>query len=136
MKPRKVLDSSVIIAAQRGSEEADRAIAAALRDRGTVLPAIVSLEVRAAPRSSKRWRAWVQSLEATLGVTPLDARAAQLGARAARWAARAGRQLGSADAAVVGCGAARNATVIVTADPDFDALPPPFSVERVPTPRG
>jgi predicted nucleic acid-binding protein len=131
VKPGRVLDSSVLIAAHRGSESARRAVAQAVRDGHVVLPSIACLEFRAAPRVSKRWRAWFAGLEAACGVTSLDAGAARVGARVARQMARQGRKLGAADAAVVGCGAVRGATVVVTADADFDALPPPFSVERV-----
>ncbi len=131
MKPRRVLDSSVLIAAQRGNAVARDAIARAAGDPFTVLPSIATLEFRAGPRVSKRWRAWFEALEAALGVASLDRGAARAGARVARRMARQGRKLGAADAAVVGCGAMRGATVVVTADADFDGLPPPFSVERV-----
>ncbi len=131
MKPGRVLDSSVFIEAQRGSKTALRAIAEAVSAGPVVLPSIASLEFRAAPRIPKRWRRWFEAQEARLGVASLDAGAARAGARVARHMARQGRRLASADAAVVGCGLARGATVIVTADDDFTDLPAPFRVERV-----
>ncbi len=131
MKPVRVLDSSVFIEAQRGSAAARAAVARAVQDGAAVLPSIAVLEFRAGPRVSKRWRAWFEALESALGVVSLDRGAARAGARVARQMARQGRRLGAADGAVVGCGAVRGATVVVTADADFDGLPPPFSVERV-----
>ncbi len=132
MRPARVFDASVFIAAQRGSRSALDAVGSALRATpgSVVVPTIAVLEYRSAPRVPARWRAWFEGVVSTLGTVSLDVRAARLGARAARHAARAGRRLSPADAAVVGCGAVYGASVIVTADGDFDGIPG-FTVERV-----
>lgn len=128
----KVLDASALIAAQRGSESAREKVSELLRQsRDVVLPTIALLEFRSGSRVAPKWRRWLESLQTAFQVAPLDEAAARLGGRYARQLARRGYSLRPADAAVIGCGAARGAFVIVTADGDFDRLPAPFTVERV-----
>jgi predicted nucleic acid-binding protein len=127
-----VLDSSALIAAQRGSAAARAAVDRALDEPArVVLPTIALLEFRAAPRVPKRWHGWLDELVAAFQVVPLNDEAALRGARIVREMGRRGRNLSSSDAAVLGCGLVRGATVVVTADRDFDGLPEPFTVERV-----
>jgi hypothetical protein len=92
---------------------------------------MAALEARAGRQVPKRGRRWLEDLEQRLGVTSLDLGAAVAGAKVAREVARRGRSLASSDAAVVGCGLVRGATIVVTADDDFDGLPAPFKVEKV-----
>jgi predicted nucleic acid-binding protein len=137
----KVLDASVIIAAQRGNQQA-REVLAELQQQpeSVILPTIALLEVRAGSRVARKWHSQLADLQTAFEVVPLDEEAARLGGRIARQLARQGKKLQSADAALVGCGALRGATVVVTADRDFDQLdklvigttdPVTFTVERV-----
>ncbi len=119
----KVLDASVIIAAQRGNQDARDVLARLQQEpEAVILPTIALLEVRAGSRVARKWQVHLADLQSAFEVVPLDEDAARLGGRVARQLARQGKKLHSADAAVVGCGALRGATVIVTADRDFDHL--------------
>lgn len=137
----KVVDASVIIAAQRGSRQARKVLAELRASPETViLPTIALLEVRAGSRVARKWHAHLAELQETFEVVPLDEEAARLGGRIARQLARQGKTLHSADAALVGCGVLHGASVVVTADRDFDPLrgmafgmndPVTVTVERV-----
>ncbi|MGB8931668.1 MAG: PIN domain-containing protein [Anaeromyxobacteraceae bacterium] len=135
----KVIDASALMAAERGSVTARAAIDKVLANpRDAVLPTIALLEFRSGTKVKGEWRAWLEQLQTAVRVVPLDEDAARIGGRLARHMARRGFKLHSADAAVLGCGASRGATVVLTADGDFDGITrafgadgAPFTVERV-----
>lgn len=137
----KVVEASVILAAQRGSLQAREVLAELMSSPETViLPTIALLEVRAGSKVAKKWHAHLAEIQGTFEVVPLDEEAARLGGRIARQLARQGKTLHSADAALVGCGVLHGASVVVTADGDFDILrgmpygktdPVTLSVQRV-----
>jgi predicted nucleic acid-binding protein len=118
-----VIDTSLLVDAQRGREPARQRLRELLRTpEDLAVSAMTVLEVYAAPSLSAGWARFYASVFAAVEIVELDAGAAEEGARLARDMARRGFRLHNADAAVAGCAARAGAAVLVTSDADFTEL--------------
>lgn len=118
-----VVDTSLLVDAQRGREPARQRLRELLRTpEDLAISAMTILEVFASPRMAAGWARFYASVFAAVEILDLDTAAAEEGARLARDMARRGFRLHNADAAVAGCAARAGAAAIVTADADFTEL--------------
>lgn len=117
-----VVDTSLLVDAQRGRHAARQRLVELLRAEHVAVSAMTVLEIFAAPRLSGRWASFYASVFERIEILDLDPRSAELGARFARDLARRGLSLRSADAAIAGCAARHGAALLVTSDADFTEL--------------
>jgi predicted nucleic acid-binding protein len=118
-----VIDTSLLVDAQRGREPAMQRLRELLRTpEDLAISAMTILEVFASPRLSAGWSRFYANVFASVEILDLDPGAAEEGARLAREMARRGFRLHNADAAIAGCAARAGAAVLVTSDADFTEL--------------
>ena len=118
-----VIDTSLLVDAQRGRHAAWQRLAELLRGHEPLaVSAMTVLEIFAAPRLPRAWERFFGAVFAAVEILDLDAPSAELGARLARDMASRGLRFNNADAAIAGCAARAGASLLVTCDADFTEL--------------